>query len=130
MSRITHEVCILGAGPVGLALANCLARSPLISSIAVIDRKLPKVLPTPHQLPNQRVFSINAPTLQFLERIGALQRVRQMGRLENIEVLSKESNSFIEWEEKSARIIENDELVSALLLNLQETKTSCKVDFI
>lgn len=108
MSRITHEVCIVGAGPVGLALANCLSRSPLISSIALIDRKLPKVMPTPHTLPNQRVFSINSPILQFLERIGALQRVRQMGKLQNIEVMSKESNSFIEWEEKSARIIEND----------------------
>jgi 2-polyprenyl-6-methoxyphenol hydroxylase-like FAD-dependent oxidoreductase len=130
MSRITHEVCIVGAGPVGLALANCLARSALVSSIALIDRKLPTPLPAPHSLPNQRVFSINSPTLQFLERIGALQRVRQMGRLQNIEVMSKESGSFIEWEEKAARIIENDELVSALQLALQDSKTSCKVDLI
>lgn len=95
MSRITHEVCIVGAGPVGLALANCLSRSPLITSIALIDRKLPRVMPAPYALPNQRVFSINAPILQFLERIGALQRVRQFGKLEHIQVMSKESGSFI-----------------------------------
>jgi 2-polyprenyl-6-methoxyphenol hydroxylase-like FAD-dependent oxidoreductase len=89
MSRITHEICIVGAGPVGLALANCLARSSLVSSIALIDRKLPKALPVAHQPPNQRVFSINAPTLNFLERIGALERVRQMGRMQHIEVMSK-----------------------------------------
>jgi 2-polyprenyl-6-methoxyphenol hydroxylase-like FAD-dependent oxidoreductase len=130
MSRITHEVCIVGAGPVGLALANCLSRSPLISSIALIDRKLPQVMASSHALPNQRVFSINAPILQFLERIGALQRVRQMGRLQNIEVMSKESDAFIEWEEKSARIIENDELVSSLLQTLQQTSSKCKIDFI
>jgi 2-polyprenyl-6-methoxyphenol hydroxylase-like FAD-dependent oxidoreductase len=89
MSRITHEVCIIGAGPVGLALANCLSRSPHINSIALVDRKLPKVLPQPYSPPNQRVFSINAPILQFLERIDALKRVRQCGNLKNIEVMSK-----------------------------------------
>ena len=44
MSRFTHEVCIIGAGPVGLALANCLALSPHISRIALIDKKLPKII--------------------------------------------------------------------------------------
>lgn len=89
MSRLTHEVCIIGAGPVGLALANCLSLSPHISSVALIDRKLPQILPQAYSTPNQRVFSINAPTLQFLERINALQRVRQYGNLNNIEVMSK-----------------------------------------
>lgn len=86
---LTHEVCIVGAGPVGLALANCLSRSPLISSIALVDRKLPSVLGQAYSVPNQRVFSINSPTLTFLQRVGALQRVRQMGRLEHIQVVSK-----------------------------------------
>lgn len=66
MSKLTHEICIIGAGPVGLALANCLSLSPHISSIALVDRKLPKLTPTHTSLPNQRVYSINAPSLHFL----------------------------------------------------------------
>lgn len=66
MSKIAHEVCIIGAGPVGLALANSLSLSPHINSIALIDRKLPKILDKPYTTPNQRVFSINAPIIQYL----------------------------------------------------------------
>jgi len=89
MSKLTHEICIIGAGPVGLALANCLALSPHIQSIALIDRKLPKIMPTAYSIPNQRVFSINAPSLKFLDNIGALPRIRQYGTLSNIQVVSK-----------------------------------------
>ncbi len=41
MRKLSHEVCLIGGGPVGLTLANCLARSPYIKSIALVDRKLP-----------------------------------------------------------------------------------------
>lgn len=99
MKTITHEVCIVGAGPVGLALANCLVRSPHISSIALIDKKMPKVLPEAYSIPNQRVYAVNAPSLKLLENLGALSKVRQLGRLNHIEVMSKEAKSFIEWEE-------------------------------
>lgn len=44
LAKLTNEVCIVGCGPVGLTLANCLALSPQINSIALIDRKLPKVV--------------------------------------------------------------------------------------
>ncbi len=44
MHNLTHEVCLVGCGPVGLTLANCLAKSPYINSIALVDRKLPKIL--------------------------------------------------------------------------------------
>ena len=44
--------------------------------------------------------------------------------------MSKESESFIEWEEKSAKIIENDELVSALLYNLEQIGDKKKVELI
>lgn len=35
------QVMVAGCGPVGLTLANCLARSPFIESVAVLDRKIP-----------------------------------------------------------------------------------------
>ena len=63
MRKLTHEVCLVGCGPVGLTLANCLARSPYIRSIALVDRKLPAILKEPYSKPNQRVYSINGPSL-------------------------------------------------------------------
>lgn len=42
MQKISTQVMIAGCGPVGLALANCLVRSPFIHSIALLDRKIPK----------------------------------------------------------------------------------------
>lgn len=44
MKKLTHEICLIGCGPVGLTLANCLARSPYVSSIALVDRKVPSVM--------------------------------------------------------------------------------------
>jgi len=44
MKALTHEICLIGAGPVGLTLANCLARSPYVSSVALVDKKIPSVL--------------------------------------------------------------------------------------
>jgi 2-polyprenyl-6-methoxyphenol hydroxylase-like FAD-dependent oxidoreductase len=43
----------------------------------------------PYSIPNQRVYSINAPTLKLLDNIGALPRIRQYGTLSNIEVMSR-----------------------------------------
>lgn len=41
MQKISTEVLIAGCGPVGLALANCLAKSSYVSSITLLDRKMP-----------------------------------------------------------------------------------------
>jgi 2-polyprenyl-6-methoxyphenol hydroxylase-like FAD-dependent oxidoreductase len=41
MNKINTQVMIAGCGPVGLALANCLAKSVLIDSIVLLDRKVP-----------------------------------------------------------------------------------------
>ena len=38
-----YQVAIVGCGPVGLTLANCLVKSPFINSIALIDKKLPSL---------------------------------------------------------------------------------------
>ena len=114
MRKLSHDISIVGAGPVGLALANCLVRSPAICSIAMIDRKLPSALELPYTVPSQRVYAINSPSLKVLESIGVLSKIRQMGRLEHIEVMSKEAGQFVEWREHNARIIENDEMVNVL----------------
>lgn len=82
---------IAGCGPVGLTLANCLARSSYIDSIVLLDRKLPsesRALPT---LPSQRVFSLNGPTLNLFENLGVWPQIRQWGDMNSIEVVSKES---------------------------------------
>lgn len=86
---MAHDICIVGAGPVGLTLANCLIRSPLVSSIAVIDRKIPAGMEQPYPVPNQRVYAINGPSLKVLDSVGVLGKVRQLGRLDHIEVASK-----------------------------------------
>ena len=88
----------------GLALANCLVRSPHISSLALIDRKLPQSMVSPHPIPNQRVYALNSPTLQLLGKLGAWQRVRQFGELTHIEVVSKEAGAFVEWAESAAKV--------------------------
>ena len=63
MNRLSHEICLIGCGTVGLTLANCLAKSPYIKSIALVDRKIPKIMKEPYKIPNQRVYSINGPSL-------------------------------------------------------------------
>jgi len=84
MSKLTHEICIIGAGPVGLALANCLSLSSHIKSIALIDKKLPKYMSNPFSIPNQRVYAINSPSLNLLSNIGALPKIRQFGTMKTI----------------------------------------------
>ena len=69
MRKLTHEICLIGCGPIGLTLANCLARSPYISSIALVDRKVPNIMKEPYKTPNQRVYSINYPSLEIFKSL-------------------------------------------------------------
>ena len=41
ISKNATQVMIAGCGPVGLTLANCLARSAFVDSIVLLDRKVP-----------------------------------------------------------------------------------------
>jgi len=70
---------LIGGGPVGLTLANCLARSPYINSIALVDRKMPPILSKPNVVPNQRVYSINGPTLEIFKSLQIDNKIRQYG---------------------------------------------------
>ena len=80
---------IAGCGPVGLTLANCLVRSKYIESIVLLDRKLPSPSRALPELPSQRVFSLNGPTLNLFDNISISQHLRQSGNMERIEVISK-----------------------------------------
>lgn len=80
---------MIGAGPVGLTLANCLARSPYIKSIALVDRKIPSIMTKPNMLPNQRVYSINGPSLEIFKSLQVDNKIRQYGIMNEIEVISK-----------------------------------------
>lgn len=79
MQRITTQVMIAGCGPVGLTLANCLVRSPYIESITLLDRKIPTHIRDLPPLANQRVYSINGPSLKLFENLKIMPIIRQKG---------------------------------------------------
>lgn len=89
MKKIATQVLIAGCGPVGLTLANCLSASPYIDSIALLDRKIPKPVRELPPLANQRVFSINGPSLKLFETLNVLPLIRQKGIMEKVQVVSK-----------------------------------------
>ena len=94
----TYQIAILGCGPVGLTLANCLIRSPFIKSIALIDRKLPSVDRPLPPIPSQRVYSINYPSLKLYENLEVAKNIRKEGLMNKIQVVSKESEEYLGWE--------------------------------
>ena len=80
---------IAGCGPVGLTLANCLVRSPYINSIVLLDRKVPSDSRQIPQNANQRVYSINGPSLKIFENLNIMPSIRQKGVMSSIQVASK-----------------------------------------
>jgi 2-polyprenyl-6-methoxyphenol hydroxylase-like FAD-dependent oxidoreductase len=69
MQKITTQVMIAGCGPVGLALANCLVRSPFVDSITLLDRKVPNEEREFPSFAHQRVYSMNGPSLKLLKNL-------------------------------------------------------------
>ena len=53
-----------------------------------------------------------------------------MGEISHIQVMSKEAEEFLAWEEGHARVIENDELVNALVEGLREERFRDKVEWV
>jgi 2-polyprenyl-6-methoxyphenol hydroxylase-like FAD-dependent oxidoreductase len=94
---MSQQITILGCGPVGLTFANCLVRSPFVRSITLIDRKLPKPERFLPPIPNQRVYSINQPSLNLYRNLNILPTIRKYGIMNKIQVLSKESEEFVQW---------------------------------
>ena len=88
MSKVS-QVLVSGCGPVGLTLANCLAKSPLVSSITLLDRKLPSLERNLPETASQRVYSINSPSLKLYRELGILDSIRQKGIMAKVQVVSK-----------------------------------------
>ncbi len=85
-----HEVSIVGCGPVGLTLANCLKKSPIISKVLLIDKNKPKILTNQHEsnVPNQRVYSLNKPTLDLLKNLNIYEKLKLKGKMKSLQVAS------------------------------------------
>src|SRR2546423_10653081 len=65
-------VLIAGAGPVGLAAANVLADAGVQATVLEAEPRLPE---------NLRASTFQPPTLDYLARFGATQRLIDMGRV-------------------------------------------------
>lgn len=92
MNKIASQIFINGCGPVGLTLAKCLASSPYIESIVLVDRKIPSSERNLSSIPSQRVYSLNGPTLNLYKKLGIFDMLRQKGEMSQIQVVSKEAD--------------------------------------
>lgn len=66
------DLCVIGSGLVGLALAASL--KPLNLKVLIIDAKDPKHMP---DLPDTRTLALSWSTIQFLESLGIWQDLKQ-----------------------------------------------------
>jgi 2-octaprenylphenol hydroxylase len=119
--RSDFDAMILGAGPVGLALAAALAREEI--SVALVDRSNVGV---PDRSAGRdgwdsRVYAISPGSAEFLRSLGAWQRLPadRLAAIETMDVLG-DANGRIRFdayelgERALAWIVENRELVAAL----------------
>jgi ubiquinone biosynthesis UbiH/UbiF/VisC/COQ6 family hydroxylase len=122
MTAVDYDVTILGAGPVGLALAAALARERL--AVALVDRAPVAVLDR-YNVDSEdwdaRAYAISPGSAEFLHSLGAWQRL-PAERLTPIEAMDVrgdaggriEFNAYELGERALAWIAENRELVAAL----------------
>jgi 2-polyprenyl-6-methoxyphenol hydroxylase-like FAD-dependent oxidoreductase len=115
MQKLTTQVMIAGCGPVGLALAVCLLRSPFVDSLVLLDRKVPSESRELPPVGHQRVYSMTGASLKLLSNLQILPQIRRKGIMVNVQVVSKESLAFVNWHHNEANVIENDELLYALM---------------
>ena len=122
MDAVDCDLIVLGAGPVGLALASALARERL--SVALVDRA-PVAVPERSDGGNEdwdaRVYAISPGSGEFLHGLGAWQRLpwERLAPIEAMDVRG-DAGGHIEFdayelgERALAWIVENRELVAAL----------------
>ncbi|CAK55736.1 unnamed protein product (macronuclear) [Paramecium tetraurelia] len=111
-----YDVCIIGAGPVGLSLAAALQKSKQLNKVLILDSiKKPKF--NKQGLPNQRVLSVTQSSREVLQSVGAWDKLEQ-GRVNPYNrMIIDESNGqdYLEFKNQQAHIIEYDNIVNALL---------------
>ncbi|HTP47023.1 MAG TPA: FAD-dependent monooxygenase [Casimicrobiaceae bacterium] len=124
-----RDAVVLGAGPVGLALAAALAREGL--AVAIVDRTA--VAASDDRRDQQdwdaRVYAISPGSAEFLRSIGAWQRlpVERLAAIETMDVRGDASGRIVftayELGERAlAWIVEHRELMAALT----ETVRTCE----
>ena len=119
---VSHDVVIVGAGLVGLALATGLARTGL--KVAIADRGKVAAAPGVRDANgwDQRVYAISPGSASFLHGLGVWQRlpVERMTPIEAMDVRGDaggriEFSAYALGERALAWIVENGELNAALV---------------
>lgn len=119
MTRVDHEVMIVGAGLVGLALAAALARAGL--AVAVVDRGGVAATDVPSSW-DARVYAISPGSAEFLHGLGVWQRLpaERLAAVEAMEIFGDGGgrlrfDAYELGERALAWIVENRELNVALV---------------
>lgn len=119
--RSDFDAMILGAGPVGLALAAALAREEI--SVALVDRSNVAVADRNAAADgwDSRVYAISPGSAEFLRSLGAWQRLPadRLAAIETMDVFGDASgrirfDAYELGERALAWIVENRELMAAL----------------
>lgn len=74
-SILIFDVCVVGGGMIGSAIALGLAKSGL--SVAIIERSMPPIY-EPNQPPDMRVSAISQASEKLLKELGAWQYIQSM----------------------------------------------------
>ena len=125
MSNDAHDVAIVGAGLVGLALAAALAKGGL--SVAVIDRApVAAATPVDDAEWDARVYAVSPGSAAFLSSLGAWQRLPadRMAAINAMEVHGDQRgylhfDAYELGERALAWIVENRELNTALVATVR-----------
>jgi 2-octaprenylphenol hydroxylase len=121
MSQLDHDVAIVGAGLVGLALATALTRVGL--SVAIIDRSTIVASDAAQDAAwDTRVYAVSPGSAEFLRRLGVWQRIspERIAPIEAMEIFGDDGgqlrfDAYDLGERSLAWIVENRELNAALV---------------
>jgi 2-octaprenylphenol hydroxylase len=125
MTGTVHDVAIVGAGLVGLALATALARAGL--SVAIVDRTGVVAADAAQDATwDARVYAVSPGSAEFLHGLGVWQRIpaERMAPIETMEIFGDDHglvrfDAYELGERSLAWIVENRELNAALVATVR-----------